>query len=120
MSSNPDRGPGAQDTTSIIQILSEEGALEILAAASQEPKSAKQLSEECGTSLATVYRRNKSLLEHGLLKEEVEVDESGNRYKVYQTNLNRIVIELREGYFDVDIQYTEGFINRLTRMFEGI
>ncbi|EFW91454.1 hypothetical protein ZOD2009_13841 [Haladaptatus paucihalophilus DX253] len=65
--------------------------------------SANELSDACGISLPTVYRRLEELVEHDLLSEQNKIASDGNHYKTYEAAVERIGVRLHQGQFDVDI-----------------
>ncbi|WP_306057110.1 ArsR/SmtB family transcription factor [Natronococcus wangiae] len=82
-----DRG---SDSGSILDLLADPYAREILTAANEEPMTAKALSEACDASLPTIYRRVATLDDHGLLDEETVVDPDGSHRSVYRTTVESV------------------------------
>jgi predicted transcriptional regulator len=91
----------------ILDTIGDEHARTVLAAISREPRSAKQLAEECELSLPTVYRRIETLAEYDLIEAQTLVADDGNQYKVYESNFESTVISLEEEEYQVRI-YREG------------
>lgn len=65
--------------------------------------SANELSDTCGISLPTVYRRLEKLVEYDLLSEQNKIAPDGNHYKIYEARVEQIAVRLNNGEFDVDI-----------------
>lgn len=79
---------------------------------SQRPRSAEELSEELDVSLPTVYRRTNQLTEFGLLAEHVRADENKNRYRVFETTLERLAVTLDEEGYQVDVRTSQQLDDR--------
>lgn len=92
----------------------------ILQKTSQNPMTARTLSDHCEASQPTVYRKLDELRECGLLVERTQPDpQEGHHRTVYATNLRRIVVHVKEGTIDVQIDRQEDIADRLTRFIEG-
>ncbi len=96
----------------IFDVLGSERARRILSIASVRPVSAEQLASAIDTSLPTVYRRVNALVEYDLLRENTNIDEEGNHYKTYETNLQRVCFEVSDGGFTVDIQLRRDMVDQ--------
>ena len=88
----------------ILDLLSDEYARDILAAASEKPMSANELAEQCGMSEPTVYRRISSLQEHELVAEQTKIETGGNDYKLYVATLSGFSLELEDGSFESSLE----------------
>ncbi len=114
----------------VLDLLSDEYARDILAAASERPMSANELAEQCGMSEPTVYRRISSLQEHELVAERTKVETGGNDYKLYVATLSRFALELEDGSFESAItrrqapdfpgQAEDDTADRFTKMWENL
>jgi DNA-binding transcriptional ArsR family regulator len=108
----------------VLDLLSDEYARGILTETSEEPMSAKQLSERCDASLPTVYRRIDKLTDAGLLDERTELRRDGNHYRVYTAMLHRFALELDDGEFSATVERREDrasdVADRFTRMWEDL
>lgn len=104
----------------VFDVLGSEHARQILALASLEPMSAEDLADHCETSLPTVYRRVNALLEYDLLREETQIDEDGNHFKLFETNLERICFEIEEGGFNIDITLRRDLTDQFDEFWEGL
>lgn len=92
----------------------------ILLHTSEEVMSVDELSEACNASVSTIYRRIERLQEHGLLVEQLTLDRDRHHYKTDIARLERIVIELTDGAFEIAIMYRpEDAADRFTDLFEG-
>lgn len=105
----------------VLDTIGDEHARAILAAISIEPQSAKELAEETGLSLPTVYRRIEILEEHELVKDRTLVADDGNHYKVYESNFDSTVISLEEeGEYRVRIYREENLPDRFSQLWDEL
>lgn len=104
----------------ILDTIGDQHAREVLAAISREPKSAKDLAEECDLSLPTVYRRIEMLDEYSLVTNETLVADDGNHYKVYQSNFESTVITLEDDEYKVRIYREENLPDRFSQLWDDL
>lgn len=100
------------DPDSLFDVFGSETARGILALASVEPCSAQQLAARLDVSEPTVYRRLDALLNYDLVSENTNLDEDGNHYKTYETNLDRIAFEIDDGEFVVDVRLHRSVVDQ--------
>jgi len=112
--------PAEPDLGTVVELLDDDYARDILAAASEAERSAKELADVIDASLPTVYRRVDELVDAGLLVEETAVRSDGNHHSVYVTTLSRVELELTEGSFEMQLQRTDDVADRFTEMFERL
>ncbi|WP_115864403.1 ArsR/SmtB family transcription factor [Halorussus litoreus] len=102
-------------------VLEDPTARTILTEASREPVSATTLSERCGVSEPTIYRRLDDLRECDLLVERTKLDPDGGHHRtMYSTNLEHITVALREGQLELQVKRREDPADRFTRLVEGM
>lgn len=106
------------DVESVAALLEDDTARRIVVETREERLSAAQLSRRCGVSESTVYRRLEELVGAGFLVERVRPDEAGHHEKVYAAALDRVVVEVRDDGFDVELTRTESMSDRFTRLIE--
>lgn len=104
----------------LFALLDDEYARAILTETSEEPMSAKRLSEACEASLPTIYRRIDRLIACELLVKRTEFHEEGRHYGVYEAKLQRLTVDLTDGEFEVGLETTEDAADRFTRLWEGV
>lgn len=109
------------DIERIAAVLEDQTARTILIETSQEPMSATMLSERCGVSEPTIYRRLEDLRECDLLVEGTKPDPAGGHHRtMYTTNFERLTVELRNGAFEIRVDRREDPADRFTRLIEGV
>jgi len=104
----------------IFEVLASKESRRILAAASVQPLSAKELETICNSSLPTIYRRVNVLVEYDLLSEERLSDPSRTQSKQYSTDLREIAIEVESGDFDVNISLKKDTVDQFGELFRDL
>jgi predicted transcriptional regulator len=104
----------------ILDTIGDRHARTVLAAISREPRSAKELSEECDLSLPTIYRRLELLEEHDLVTERTTVAEDGNHYSIYECKFDSTVIRLEDDEYNVRIYRKENLPDRFTQLWDDL
>ena len=113
----------SEDTelSTVLAVLDDEYARDILTHTSVDPMSASTLSDRCDASLPTIYRRLERLEECRLVTEETELAPDGNHYSVYSANLDHLELDLEDGELSLEVTYRdEDVADRFTRMWEGM
>ncbi|MFB6201485.1 MAG: helix-turn-helix domain-containing protein [Halorhabdus sp.] len=112
------------DGESILSLLDDDYAREILTATSAQPMSADQLTERCDASDSTIYRRVDRLKEHDLLEEQTQFDPDGHHYSVYVSRLESVNVTFEDDACRVELQRRsptgEDPADRFTRMWQDL
>lgn len=96
----------------LIQTLGNKYSAEILEA-TEEPRSAQELSDELDIPIATCYRRIDELTEHDLLELHDNIlSDDRRRIKVYRRNVESVCVEFDET-LSVDVQERSEVTNTL-------
>lgn len=111
------------DVAAVAELLDDETARRILLETRTQPMSADTLSDRCGVSPSTIYRRIDDLQAHDLVAERTQPDEDGHHYKVYVATLDQVVVDVTDDGFEVDLRrrepsQEEGVVDRFTRLVE--
>lgn len=105
----------------VAALLEDETARNILTATSIEPMSANALSERCGASEPTIYRRLEELRACDLVEERTKLDPSGGHHrKVYSPRMERVTVELDDGSLTLSVKRREDVADRFTDLVEGM
>jgi len=108
------------DPDTLFDVFGSESARNILALASVEPMSAHELADHLDISEPTVYRRLNVLQNYDLVAEDTRIDDDGNHYKTYETNLERVAFEIDEGEFVVDVRLKRDLVDQFERFWEDL
>lgn len=111
-------GDGRGEDT-VLSLLDDEYAEDILVETYVEPRSARRLAELCDASRSTVYRRIEQLQDHDLVETRQQIDPDGHHREVYAASLERVTVELTDDGFDVTVDRAEeDAASRFTRLYE--
>jgi predicted transcriptional regulator len=104
-----------EDVRDISGLLADETTQQILIETTDGPMSADELSDVCGVSPQTVYRRLEQLQEYDMVTEAVEPDDDGHHHKVYTATLDRVTITLTSEGFKFELSLRERMAARFTQ-----
>lgn len=103
----------------LLQTLGNKYSAEILDA-TDEPRSAQELSDELGIPIATCYRRIDELTEHDLLELHDNIlSDDRRRIKVYRRNVDAVRVEFEEELV-VDIEERSEVTNTLDEAWQTL
>lgn len=91
----------------VVELLDDEFAREILIFTSMEPMTVQELSNRSDASPSTLYRRVERLQETELLVEQPRIRSDGHHDTVYAAALEQVRISLANGEFTVHIDRSE-------------
>lgn len=103
-----------RDAASVLDALGDEYARAIVAALSERPMSAKELTETLDMSQPTISRRLSTLEATDLVAESTHVDPDGHHYSVYRATLERATITIEDGAFEVRLTGQESPSDRMS------
>jgi predicted ArsR family transcriptional regulator len=99
-------------STEILQTLGNKYSAEILDA-TEEPRSAQELSDELDIPIATCYRRIDELTEHDLLELHDNIlSDDRRRIKVFRRNVNAVHVTFEDG-LSVEVEERSQVRNKL-------
>lgn len=118
----PPEEPGVADEATletVVTLLDDDHVRTILTATSVDAMSAKELSDRCDVSQATIYRRLDRLSTAGLVAERTRPRADGHHDTVYAATLDECTIRLRDGELQFDLDRRgDDVADRLTRLWE--
>lgn len=105
------------DLPTVLELLDDEHVRSILVATSETPRSANELSERCGLSTSSIYRRLDRLTDADLVGERTRPRSDGHHETVYVTRLDRFELTIQDGdlAWEVDRQ-SDDVADQLTRL----
>lgn len=108
---------GDLDLSDFISLLDDEHVRSILAATSTEPLSAGELSDQCGVSVSTIYRRVDRLEDADLVRKKTRPRPDGHHETIYVSTLDRFELTVREGEMDWELERRhQDIADELTRL----
>lgn len=109
-------GPGEREDArdaDLVRTLGSKYSAEILGA-TNEPRSAQELSELLDVPIATCYRRIEELTEVGLLElEDSVLSDDHRRVDVYRRGVDELTVVFGDGEFDVDVEERTSVKNKI-------
>ena len=94
-----------------LEILADPYSRDILEATMDMPKSAIDLSHECGIPISTAYRRVQLLHKHKLLGISGSINQDGKKYFLYKSKIKSIMTCFRNGSLEVEIVPNSDVVN---------
>jgi len=107
-------------TTAIFRLLADDYSRQILLAADRKPRTAKDLSDICDASLATIYRRVSTLQDHGLLEERSSVGSDGSHRSQFETTLEEIHVTMSDGELSLSLETCDELADNFTSLWTNI
>lgn len=86
-----------------LEILADRYSRAILESTMEMPKSAIDLSNDCGIPISTAYRRVQVLHKHKLLGISGSINEDGKKYFLYKSKVKSIMTCFNNGSLEVEI-----------------
>jgi hypothetical protein len=87
----------------LLEILADKYSRTILDSTMDMPKSAIELSNDCGIPISTAYRRVQRLHSHKLLGISGSINEDGKKYFLYKSKIKSIMTCFKNGTLEVEI-----------------
>lgn len=78
----------------LLSALNDERCRSIIAATTEEPQSATELSDACDIPLSTTYRKLETLTDAGLLAERTRISPGGSHPSEYSLRLEDVVLSV--------------------------
>lgn len=108
------------DEDALFGALENETSRAILAHTSEEARSVKELAEQIDVSQTSIYRRLEQLTEDGLVHETLQLDQSGNHFKLYRAAITHVSVNLENDDVQTRVDWHEDVSERFTRIWEDI
>ena len=118
---SPRSSDGRTNDEELYALLDDDYARRILVETYGETRSAEALSDACGASESTIYRRVERLRDRDLIEGVQRLDPGGHHHEVYAARLERVTIDLTDEGFVVEVDYAEEHAaDRFTRLYEEL
>ncbi|WP_438267188.1 helix-turn-helix domain-containing protein [Halorussus gelatinilyticus] len=105
------------ELATVVSLLDDEHVRSILVATSETPLSANELSERCGISTSSIYRRIDRLSEADLVEEQTRPRSDGHHETVYVSRLDQFELTIRDGELTWSIdRRSDDVADQLTQM----
>ncbi|MBX0297612.1 winged helix-turn-helix domain-containing protein [Haloarcula nitratireducens] len=103
----------------LLQVFADDYSRMILLAADEEPRTAKDLSDVCDASLATIYRRLSTLREHDLVTVHSTVGSGGEHKQLFETTIDAFHVSISEGDLDLSVETRDELADNFTALWEN-
>lgn len=105
------------DLATVVSLLDDEHVRSILVATSERPRSASELSDRCGLSTSSIYRRLDRLTDAELVSERTRPRSDGHHETVYVCRLDRFELTVRDGDLSWEVdRESDDVADQLTRL----
>jgi predicted transcriptional regulator len=105
------------DLDTVVSLLDDEHVRSILIATSEAPRSANELSDRCGLSTSSIYRRLEELTDADLVTERTRPRPDGHHETVYVSRLDRFELTIRDGDLSWEVdRRSDDVADQLTRL----
>lgn len=108
------------DPDTLFDVFGCETTRAILALASVKQLPAKDMANRLDVSGPTVYRRLDVLEQYDLVTEKVRIDDRGNHYSTYETNVESLTFEIENGEFTVDLEVKHDLVDQFEQFWTGL
>ncbi|MFB6160981.1 MAG: ArsR/SmtB family transcription factor [Haloferacaceae archaeon] len=106
-------GDPGEDDVELVRVLGNKYSAEILGA-TDEPRSAQELSDHLDVPIATCYRRIEELSDAGLLTlEDSVLSEERRRVDVYRRGVDRVTLSFGDEGVSVEVEDRSSVKNRI-------
>jgi len=109
---------GTESSTTLFEVFADDYSREILLAADEQPRTARDLSDICDASLATVYRRISTLRDHGFVEVHSTIGSGGEHRKRFETTLESFHAELSDGELELSVQTRDELADNFSALWE--
>lgn len=100
------------EPSDVFDVFGDDLARRILILASDRPLSADELADLLNVSEPTIYRRVNALIDYDLLAKQQEIDPEGNHYQTVETTLRKVVLEIEDGGYNVNLQMRQSLADQ--------
>ncbi|MUV58953.1 helix-turn-helix domain-containing protein [Halogeometricum sp. CBA1124] len=109
-----------ESAATLFDLLADDYSRRILLAADEEPRTAKDLSDACDASLATVYRRVAALQDHDLIEERSTVGSDGAHRRQFETTLEELHVRLSDGELALSVEKRDELADNFSALWKNI
>lgn len=104
----------------LFELFADDYAREILLAADESPRTAKELSQRCDASLTTIYRRLSTLQEHGLVRVHSTIGSGGEHKRLFETTVETLHVAISDGELDLSVETRDEFADNFTTLWKNL
>ena len=105
-------------SAALIELFADDYSREILLAADETPRTAKELSQRCDASLATVYRRLSTLQEHDLVGVHSTIGSGGEHKRRFETTVETLHVAISDGELELSVETRDELADNFTTLWQ--
>ncbi|MDL0122403.1 MULTISPECIES: ArsR/SmtB family transcription factor [Halobacteriales] len=106
-------------SAALLELFADDYSREILLAADESPRTAKELSQRCDASLATIYRRISTLQEHGLIRVHSTIGSGGEHKQLFETTIETLQLVISDGELELSIETRDELADNFTTLWNN-
>jgi len=106
-------------SASLLEVFADDYSRTILLAAEEEPRTAKDLSEVCDASLATIYRRISTLRSHNLIAVHSTIGSGGEHKQLFETTVEAFHVSIADGEFELSVETRDELADNFASLWEN-
>ena len=106
-------------SAALLELFADDYSREILLAADETPKTAKELSRRCDASLATIYRRISTLQEHGLIRVHSTIGSGGEHKQRFETTIETLHVAISDGKLELSVETRDELADNFTTLWNN-
>lgn len=111
--------PGEADSSvTLLRVFADDYSRDILLAADEEPRTAKDLSQICDASLTTIYRRVSTLQDHDLVKVHSTIGSGGEHKHLFETTIEAFHVTISDGDLEVAVETRDELADNFTALWK--
>ena len=103
-------------SAALFELFADDYSREILLAADEAPQTAKELSQRCDASLATIYRRISTLQEHDLIRVHSTVGSGGEHKQLFETTIETLHVAISDGELELSVETRDELADNFTTL----
>lgn len=106
-------------SAALLELFADDYSREILLAAHESPRTAKELSRRCDASLATIYRRIPTLQEHDLIRVHSTIGSGGEHRQLFETTIETLQLAISDGELKLSIETRDELADNFTTLWNN-
>ena len=107
-------------SVALFELFADDYSREILLAADETPQTAKELSQRCDASLATIYRRLSTLQEHDLIRVHSTIGSGGEHKQRYETTIERLHVAISDGELELSVETRDELADNFNTLWDNL
>lgn len=106
-------------SAALFELFADDYSREILLAADEQPRTAKDLSQRCDASLATIYRRISTLEEHGFIRVHSTIGSGGEHKQLFETTIETLHVAISDGELELSVETRDELAENFTTLWQN-